>query len=658
MSWGKDKVDPCSSYADMLPQEWIKENNYIPDRAYITTYSFDTRQLNEVLYELGLFDLIASDKPSEKSPGKLHVFYDETARHADSNEYQTVSSACLHGITLETAENVYAFHPKVIMIRYVSDTTAPGYVIIVMSKNISRSNMLEAYAVACGVVEEDRIAEKDVDSDVDHNIDYNKDDDNDFNGEELARFWEKIIDITSEYDPDTPKNNRSHINMDDELKELRKVRFVQPFSGKTVRFLEGGQVLGKLKASTEVIIVSPFLSYGFFKRINKHSYEENEQISGNSRDDLGKVRSLVSTMDSFAKLFANMKNIRKDKCIFFNGSNKSGAETGYYRADMNLHAKIYCCKMADGKAYCIVGSSNATVNGCDLNCDQSNKSGNVEFNIEFEISEDDYEGFDKLLRGEPFQIVSDEDIKMFGENAEEGVDFRRYYAEFLRQLKVETRMISDQGTDHRYEIEFAPVEAEKYSVELAICGSDLESQDIWKKLSDGATLTLGSLAPVAGVYVKIIANSNGQKEENEIAEKIFYLDLYDRWQEEAQSKLDMECRKNYRAQLLDLQKQIFNGNKVRKLHQTRKENDSNNRPGIASKAMVSRRSDRSYVYEKIMSIYQYEEDTATRTERLKELRRVTKLLDESDENDQFQHDLMLLLSKLEDTDEQDKISGR
>lgn len=622
MSWGKDKVDPCSSYADMLPQEWIKENNYIPDRAYITTYSFDTRQLNEVLYELGLFDLIASDKPSEKSPGKLHVFYDETARHADSNEYQTVSSACLHGITLETAENVYAFHPKVIMIRYVSDTSAPGYVIIVMSKNISRSNMLEAYAVACGVVEEDRIAEKDVDSDVDHNIDYNKDDDNDFNGEELARFWEKIIDITSEYDPDTPKNNRSHINMDDELKELRKVRFVQPFSGKTVRFLEGGQVLGKLKASTEVIIVSPFLSYGFFKRINKHSYEENEQISGNSRDDLGKVRSLVSTMDSFA--------------------------------DMNLHAKIYCCKMADGKAYCIVGSSNATANGCNLN----NKSGNVEYNMGFEISGDDYEAFDKLLRGGSFQIVSDEDMKMFGENAEKGVDFRRYYAEFLRQLKVETRMISDQGTDHRYEIEFAPVEAEKYSVELAICGSDLESQDIWKKLSDGATLTLGFSEPVAGVYVKIVANSNGQKEKSETAEKIFYLDLYDRWQEEAQSKLDMECRKNYRAQLLDLQKQIINGNKVRRLHQTRKENDSNNRSGIASKAMFSRRSDRSYVYEKIMSIYQYEEDTATRTERLKELRRVTKLLDESDENDQFQHDLMLLLSKLEDTDEQDKISGR
>lgn len=619
MSWGKDKVDPCSSYADMLPQEWIKENNYIPDKAYITTYSFDTRQLNEVLYELGLFDLIAADKPSEKSPGKLHVFYDETARHADSNECETVSSACLHGITLETAENVYAFHPKVIMIRYVSDTSAPGYVILVMSKNISRSNMLEAYAVACGVVEEDRIAEKDVDSDVDHNIDYNKDDDNDFNGEELARFWEKIIAVASKDDLGTPKNNRSHINMDDELKELRKVRFVQPFSGKTVRFLEGGQVLGKLKASTEVIIVSPFLSDGFF---NKHSHEENEQISENSGVDLGKVRSLVSTMDSFA--------------------------------DMNLHAKIYCCKMADGKAYCIVGSSNATANGCNLN----NKSGNVEYNMGFEISGDDYEAFDKLLRGGSFQIVSDEDMKMFGENAEKGVDFRRYYAEFLRQLKVETRMISDQGTDHRYEIEFAPVEAEKYSVELAICGSDLESQDIWKKLSDGATLTLGFSEPVAGVYVKIVANSNGQKEKSETAEKIFYLDLYDRWQEEAQSKLDMECRKNYRAQLLDLQKQIINGNKVRRLHQTRKENDSNNRSGIASKAMFSRRSDRSYVYEKIMSIYQYEEDTATRTERLKELRRVTKLLDESDENDQFQHDLMLLLSKLEDTDEQDKISGR
>ena len=619
MSWGKDKVDPCSSYADMLPQEWIKENNYIPDKAYITTYSFDTRQLNEVLYELGLFDLIAADKPSEKSPGKLHVFYDETARHADSNECQTVSSACLHGITLETAENVYAFHPKVIMIRYVSDTSAPGYVILVMSKNISRSNMLEAYAVACGVVEEDRIAEKDVDSDVDHNIDYNKDDDNDFNGEELARFWEKIIAVASKDDLGTPKNNRSHINMDDELKELRKVRFVQPFSGKTVRFLEGGQVLGKLKASTEVIIVSPFLSDGFF---NKHSHEENEQISENSGVDLGKVRSLVSTMDSFA--------------------------------DMNLHAKIYCCKMADGKAYCIVGSSNATANGCNLN----NKSGNVEYNMGFEISGDDYEAFDKLLRGGSFQIVSDEDMKMFGENAEKGVDFRRYYAEFLRQLKVETRMISDQGTDHRYEIEFAPVEAEKYSVELAICGSDLESQDIWKKLSDGATLTLGFSEPVAGGYVKIVANSNGQKEKSETAEKIFYLDLYDRWQEEAQSKLDMEGRKNYRAQLLDLQKQIINGNKVRRLHQTRKENDSNNRSGIASKAMFSRRSDRSYVYEKIMSIYQYEEDTATRTERLKELRRVTKLLDESDENDQFQHDLMLLLSKLEDTDEQDKISGR
>ncbi|MCQ5134511.1 hypothetical protein, partial [Coprococcus eutactus] len=72
-----------------------------------------------------------------------------------------------------------------------------------------------------------------------------------------------------------------------------------------------------------------------------------------------------------------------------------------------------------------------------------------------------------------------------------------------------------------------------------------------------------------------------------------------------------------------------------------KEIDSNNRSGIASKAMLSRRSDRSYVYEKMMSIYQYEEDTATRTERVKELRRVTKLLDGSDENDQFQHYLML-----------------
>lgn len=637
MSWGKDKVDPCNSYADMLPQEWINENNYRPDKAYITTYSFDTRQLNEVLYELGLFDLIASDKPSEKSPGKLHVFYDETARHAYSNECQAVSSACLHGITLETAENVYAFHPKVIMIRYVSDTSAPGYVILVMSKNISRSNMLEAYAVACGVVEEDRIAEKDVDSNVDHNIDYNKDDDNDFNGEELVRFWEKIIAVASKDDPGTPKNNRSHINMDDELKELRKVRFVQPFSGKTVRFLDGGQVFEKLEASTELIIVSPFLSDGFFKCINKE-----------------KVRSLVSTMDSFAK----MNDLGKDKCIFLSGSNESVAEARSDRADMNLHAKIYCCKMADGKAYCIVGSSNATANGCNLN----DKSGNVEYNMGFEISGDDYEAFDKLLRGGSFQIVSDEEMEMFGEEAEGDIDFRRYYADFLRQLKVETRMISDQGTAHRYEIEFAPVEAEKYSVELALCDSDLESQDIWKKLSDGATLMLGSSAPVAGVYVKIIANSNGQKEESKTAEKVFYLDLYDHWQGEVQSKLDMECRKNYRAQLLDLQKQIFNGNKVRRLHQTRKENDSNNKSGIDSKALDSRRParrpDRSYVYEKIMSIYQYEEDTASRTERLKELRRITKLLDESDENDQFQHDLMLLLSKLEDTDEQDKISGR
>ena len=178
--------------------------------------------------------------------------------------------------------------------------------------------------------------------------------------------------------------------------------------------------------------------------------------------------------------------------------------------------------MADGKAYCIVGSSNATANGCNLN----NKSGNVEYNMGFEISGDDYEAFDKLLRGGSFQIVSDEDMKMFGENAEKGVDFRRYYAEFLRQLKVETRMISDQGTDHRYEIEFAPVEAEKYSVELAICGSDLESQDIWKKLSDGATLTLGFSEPVAGVYVKIVANSNGQKEksaETTLSERCAYM---------------------------------------------------------------------------------------------------------------------------------------
>ncbi|MCH5268232.1 MAG: NgoFVII family restriction endonuclease [Lachnospiraceae bacterium] len=315
--------DVQNDLAFILPEN-LRDKSFELTSVYMTTFSLDTRYLIRVLYSLDAIHLIKDNK--------VHVFYDAFSRSKGQGIVQEISEKYLHGIRQEKG----AYHPKVILLRYKNQTDKNDirYTLLVMSKNLTDSMLIDAFACVCGKVgafsEEVKV-----------------------NGEKVSEFFKSVFNECQSSDVQTVLN------------ELRETDFRQE-NGGGVNFLNAKEVSGKIeeiKEKSKIIVVSPFLS---------------DEIVGNISNNL---EMLVSTYNGFSGL----SKLKKDFV----------EKTRIFPLDTPLHAKIYSWwDDEDKQAHWIVGSSNATNNGLGIN----QQSGNTEFNIEFCTDESEYKRFLDLFQ--------------------------------------------------------------------------------------------------------------------------------------------------------------------------------------------------------------------------------------------------------------------
>lgn len=205
--------------SELIPEDLIKD--YKIDEIYLTTFSIDLDCLKEVLYGLNALFLVGE--------GKVQVFYDKFTRNLKQDHNQIISEKYLHGINLEKDGKLYAFHPKVILCKYINENNEVRYIMVILSKNISESNLLDTYAVAYGDVGV-KITE---------------------NGKKAASFWKEVFE-------------KGGIENQSVLEQLEKVEFKQNEDSFEIQYFTEKEVFDKVKNKKDLIVISPFLSKEFF----------------------------------------------------------------------------------------------------------------------------------------------------------------------------------------------------------------------------------------------------------------------------------------------------------------------------------------------------------------------------------------------------------
>ena len=401
--WNMDKCKV--HYSDLIPQSIIKD--YDLDSVLCTTFSLQQEQLHELLYEIGAFPLIAKEK--------VHIFYDGFSRDGKKSFESVISEKLLHEIVLENEGKLFAFHPKVVLMRYKKKESVETirYVVIVSSKNISTANLWDAYALAYGDVGTDE-----------HE-----------SGRKLAEFIGEIY----------KKVDKKDISKDFIIPdELRKTKFVpgDESDAREVIFYKPEEVWDEIKDKSGLTIISPFLSDEFILE---------------SKDN---IKNLISTEQGYAKLKEETIKFMLDgnRAFLFNG---------------DLHAKIYSWNENDEIRY-IVGSSNATKNGCNI----TNDSQNIEYNTGFGSKDEIFKSIEERIK--PINI---EDYKVWKKDASDDVDFRRVYVEFWKNKRIEC---SKKDNEYIVSVDFAEFEQLKKNVLLdgfkVLCTVGEKEKDIEKNI--------------------------------------------------------------------------------------------------------------------------------------------------------------------------------
>lgn len=338
-------VKNICSYEKMIAESII--NGYKVDKGIFTTYSLDMQVLNKLFVCLDCAQIIKNG---------IDVFYDVQDLKMDESSYKPVSETHLHGVNLYEEGQKYAFHPKIILLRYVNlEQNQVRYVMVVSSKNITSFNFLDAFCVVYGDVKKFKSGGGENESKNNgksNNINREK-----CNGEKVACF---IAQLYEKVGSDKPNQI---------CDELEKVNFRCADEAVTsIDFFTEVEMNAQLEKLKDMIVVSPFLSDDFVEKLN--------------------IKKIVSTSQSFGSL--------KDEHI----------NDQYYRLidaiDIDLHAKIYYGMVEETnedkrKALCILGSSNATHNGCALGNNKNHVARNVEFNVALEVSEEEYMLFENSL---------------------------------------------------------------------------------------------------------------------------------------------------------------------------------------------------------------------------------------------------------------------
>ena len=235
--------------------EFISEDikkGYHLDRLILTTYSLENTVLNDIICDLDAVHLIGE--------GKIDVFYDANSRKPYGILNRICSERYFHMVRLpkltKDGEKVYAFHPKIILMRYVKpDVESVRYVLIVSSRNISSSNNLDGMVMVYG------------------NVPDSNGPVNEINGKKLSEFMDKIFPEKEEFKKI--------------IEELQHVQFGPEDSDiRMIKFYEGKEIYEEIKDKENLVIVSPFLSDDFIRNL-----------------PVKKIAMLISTKKGFASLY-------------------------------------------------------------------------------------------------------------------------------------------------------------------------------------------------------------------------------------------------------------------------------------------------------------------------------------------------------------------
>lgn len=563
--------------------------NYILDEVYLTTFSLDYDQLQKVLYDIDALGIVAEEK--------VNVYYDMADKTINPHNSKILSSKNLHGIIVDNSirKTLYAFHPKVILMRYIQkekdDNSSVRYIAGIFSKNISNSMLLDTYALTYG--------------DVDHKSYQNV--------MGMSEFWKQVFEYSHNADNEALSDKEDNI-----LEELKHTCFY--LAGEEnepkidVEFLNAKDVKEEITHNKEnMIVVSPFLSDLIINEIN--------------------IKKLVTTVNGLKSLYSKDTIEAIKDCTYVLPEDKLSTETDN-TDNKGLHAKIYCYKeYSENKkkteTVWILGSSNATNNGMGEN---------IEYNIKFKTQEEDYVQFDKLLENNLRKLNKlDLDIISSHDNSEKcNFDARKYFYEFVKNIDINCRYtdkkdvnqtnvdknINQRNIDNTIENN-KDIKNEQYIVSICKKKSLDKEQDYigYVKGNTGYELLtkeniiIKSDKPVSELCVKI-ANKDNNMQYRE-----FSIDLYNKWKtEQIKSILDDECKKVYIDTLRNIQEQILKGKKnVSFVRRTDSDSKTLN-------SVKTHNIDKNYIFEKIIKVYQDNSDKAARIAALNKIKEMSEII--------------------------------
>ena len=315
----------------------------------------------------------------------------------------------------------------------------------------------------------------------------------------------------------------------------------------------------------DLIVISPFLSDNFFTKISKNQ---------------GTIAKIVSTKNGYGKLSKKIIKpfINEKKCRLLTSKNAS-----------ELHAKIYCYGEKDG-TYWIIGSSNATNNGCNI----LGESSNVEFNIGFKTSEEVYECFKNLLDGQYFSPFHHSDYEVYNKDSD-GFDARDIYHNFIKNIK-KIECLKTEASNKSYQCKITT--GKEYEIKDRLVG------DFWNIKDEGEYVEYiwESKVPMSSIRIRIV-NEN-KKDEEQFRE--FGLSLYEYWSDDVKAELDAKCIVSYTDLLKHIQKQILAG-KSRNRISLGQNKDNGSVDHKATNVNQGRNVNKIYSYESLLKLSQNKE---------------------------------------------------
>lgn len=295
-----------------------------------------------------------------------------------------------------------------------------------------------------------------------------------------------------------------------------------------------------------------------------------------------------------------------------------------------MHAKIYCYNENEA-TYWIIGSSNATNNGCNI----FGNSCNMEFNIGFRTSKEDYENFKKLLDGQCFKSHNIVDYRSYKKDNEGKVfNVREIYNDFLKNIKIQCDKAGDEDKPYKCKIEWFGKKFNDCEI-----GAKLPDDTEYSLFKDDGEYIFESKVPMSLIGIGIV-----EKEDRELIRE-FGLSIYKDWGDEAKGILDSKCDVSYTHLLEHIQKQILAG-KSRKSISLRQNEGNGNVDSKGRRVNKERNINKIYSYENLLKLSQNKENEDDFYNALNQVLELTKQILVNDSNNVRQKHMENLIVEL------------